>query len=59
MLSIRYAFGLQDREPEAQALESIFSRGGVFSGGRTTVAVAHRLQTVAACDRIFVMDAGR
>jgi ATP-binding cassette, subfamily B, bacterial len=32
---------------------------GVVSSGRTTVLIAHRLQTAKRADRILVMDAGR
>ena len=32
---------------------------GVVSSGRTTVVIAHRLQTARRADRIVVMDAGR
>ncbi len=32
---------------------------GVVSSGRTTVLIAHRLQTAKRADRIVVMDAGR
>jgi ATP-binding cassette subfamily B protein len=32
---------------------------GVVSSGRTTILIAHRLQTARAADRIIVMDEGR
>jgi ATP-binding cassette subfamily B protein len=32
---------------------------GVVSSGRTTILIAHRLQTARRADRILVLDAGR
>ncbi len=32
---------------------------GILSAGRTTILIAHRLQTARAADRIVVVDAGR
>jgi ATP-binding cassette, subfamily B, bacterial len=44
-----------DSEAEA-AVNQTLSRLGT---GRTVVSVSHRLASVAACDRIFVLDSGR
>lgn len=30
-----------------------------FAGKKTTVTIAHRLSTVQACDRVFVLNDGR
>ncbi|HZA92086.1 MAG TPA: ABC transporter ATP-binding protein, partial [Gemmatimonadales bacterium] len=30
-----------------------------LKGGRTIVLVTHRLESVTACDQVFVMEAGR
>jgi ATP-binding cassette subfamily B protein len=32
---------------------------GVVSSGRTTILIAHRLQTARRADRILVLDGGR
>ncbi len=42
------------------ATEARVSRAmGVVASGRTTIVIAHRLQTAARADRVLVMDAGR
>ena len=44
-----------DSEVEAVIQESLYG----LMEGKTVIAVAHRLSTIAAMDRIVVMDAGR
>ncbi len=44
-----------DAEHEMQVIQTLRS----LKGQRTIILVSHRLSTVADCDRIFVMEAGR
>ena len=44
-----------DLATEARVIEAM----GVLSAGRTTLLIAHRLQTARAADRIVVVDRGR
>ena len=44
-----------DSEVEAAIQESLFS----LMEGKTVIAVAHRLSTIAAMDRLIIMDRGR
>jgi ATP-binding cassette subfamily B multidrug efflux pump len=44
-----------DSEVEAAIQESLYS----LMEGKTVIAVAHRLSTIAAMDRLIVMDQGR
>jgi len=44
-----------DSESEAHIQEALWS----MMQGRTAIAVAHRLSTVAGMDRLFVLDRGR
>lgn len=42
--------------PSERALQKGFE---VLLGDKTTFVIAHRLSTVLACDRVFVMEKGR
>ncbi|CAJ2376778.1 MAG: Uncharacterized ABC transporter ATP-binding protein HI_1051 [Arenicellales bacterium IbO2] len=44
-----------DSEVEAAIQESLYS----LMSGKTVIAVAHRLSTIAAMDRLVIMDAGK
>ncbi len=48
------AFSALDAQTEAEVRNNIFHR----LGGRTAVIISHRINTVAGCDRIYVLDKG-
>lgn len=55
ILILDEATSMIDAESEARIADAIAE----FSGGRTSLVVAHRLSTVLSCDSIVVMDQGR
>ena len=42
-----------DQQTEAKVMENIYSQG------MTLIMIAHRLETIAACDQIYVIEQGR
>jgi subfamily B ATP-binding cassette protein MsbA len=54
ILILDEATSMIDTESESKISESLAE----FSTGRTTLIVAHRLNTILSCDRIVVMDQG-
>ncbi len=42
-----------DQQTEAKVMESIYDQG------MTLVMIAHRLETIARCDQIYVIEQGR